>query len=515
MKHTIGLRKEIQENYKMNKTRLTKKAGMFLFLITLVILSSGLMSAGDCTIKGYTIDDSGDGIGGATVHINTENPGGSYETTSDTETFLGYYLKGFTCEPGSTTYNIVAYNDSHYGEKSGTVSEETEYTDVVINQTFPEDTNPPKYFNVQDNVDVLGDSGRVVEGTDVETSVLWKDNVSNLGRISLYSNITGDPDYLYAVCDITDKNVSWCNRSIDVSGKAGETICWKQYGEDMRENKNETMVIEDNCFYVDYDFTQDSVKLESPEDGKTGLGAEVELSVNVTNPNGDNMDVSFYDSSGRLIGSESNVENGSSVTTTWSGLQGETNYEWYVNVSDDLKTGTSEMWSFTTKYIEPEDEGDWGGSAVFKPTKEELEEGYKKNFLKGWRIIFEIENKTYESEIRSVGQEGVSFVLNKEVLTMQEDETRKIDLNDDGYYDLKIESTNLEPYRGSGAMDMEFTSISEEIPSEEEPGQEEEAGTGREGEEPIKEDKSYWFYYLIGGIIIIGLVVWFVLRKKV
>ncbi len=60
-------------------------------------------------------------------------------------------------------------------------------------------------------------------------------------------------------------------------------------------------------------------------------------------------------------------------------------------------------------------------------------------------------------------------------------------------------------------VELEYKSINEEIPSEEEPGQEEEVKDT--GEEETSE-KSYWYLYLIGGIIIIGLIVWFVYKKK-
>ncbi|HKL24409.1 MAG TPA: LPXTG cell wall anchor domain-containing protein [Candidatus Nanoarchaeia archaeon] len=60
-------------------------------------------------------------------------------------------------------------------------------------------------------------------------------------------------------------------------------------------------------------------------------------------------------------------------------------------------------------------------------------------------------------------------------------------------------------------VELEYKSINEEIPSEEEPGQEEEVEDT--GEEETSE-KSYWYLYLIGGIIIIGLIVWFVYKKK-
>ena len=74
------------------------------------------------------------------------------------------------------------------------------------------------------------------------------------------------------------------------------------------------------------------------------------LTVTVTDPDGTPMDVTFYDNaSGDPIGSVTGVFSGDTASVTWSGLQPETDYEWYVVVDDGVDTVISEVWSFTTQ----------------------------------------------------------------------------------------------------------------------------------------------------------------------
>ncbi len=90
-----------------------------------------------------------------------------------------------------------------------------------------------------------------------------------------------------------------------------------------------------------------------PIDNSTdiSLSAPVTLKVNVTDPDGDNMDVSFYDASDdSLIGTDTNVANDSTSSIDWTNLNSGTKYEWYVVAYDGELIRTSETWSFITNY---------------------------------------------------------------------------------------------------------------------------------------------------------------------
>ncbi|MFP4523686.1 MAG: DUF2341 domain-containing protein, partial [Candidatus Woesearchaeota archaeon] len=97
----------------------------------------------------------------------------------------------------------------------------------------------------------------------------------------------------------------------------------------------------------------DKPSLNAPPDGGSGLSIPVVLNVTVTDPDGQTMDVSFYDASDdSQIGlTQTGVANGSWASVTWSGLSGLTTYEWYANVSDGYYTNTSSSWNFTTSAL--------------------------------------------------------------------------------------------------------------------------------------------------------------------
>jgi hypothetical protein len=88
-----------------------------------------------------------------------------------------------------------------------------------------------------------------------------------------------------------------------------------------------------------------------PSDGATGIVLNPALRVDVIDPDGDSMDVTFYEGSDdSVIGTVTDIPSGGTATTTWSGLAYETTYSWYA-IADDNIAGTtqSSTWSFTTE----------------------------------------------------------------------------------------------------------------------------------------------------------------------
>ncbi|MFX0062686.1 MAG: C25 family cysteine peptidase, partial [Candidatus Hermodarchaeota archaeon] len=87
----------------------------------------------------------------------------------------------------------------------------------------------------------------------------------------------------------------------------------------------------------------------SPSNGATGVSTSPTLSVTVSDPDNDSMDVSFYNASDdSLIGTDLGVPDEGTASFTWSGLAEGTSYSWYVIVNDGTYTTTSSTWSFTT-----------------------------------------------------------------------------------------------------------------------------------------------------------------------
>ena len=90
----------------------------------------------------------------------------------------------------------------------------------------------------------------------------------------------------------------------------------------------------------------------SPSNNAVGVSLNPTLRVYVSDPDNDDMDVYFYDSSDTLIGSKSNVDSGSFASVQWNGRSYNTDYYWYVNVSDSeyqTRGPSSSYWHFKTR----------------------------------------------------------------------------------------------------------------------------------------------------------------------
>jgi len=86
-----------------------------------------------------------------------------------------------------------------------------------------------------------------------------------------------------------------------------------------------------------------------PADASSNISVDYgTLSCSVSDPDADDLDVSFYWVNGTLIGTDSDVTSGSRASASISALTNNTNYEWYVNVTDGTYIVTSAVWDFTT-----------------------------------------------------------------------------------------------------------------------------------------------------------------------
>jgi subtilisin family serine protease len=85
----------------------------------------------------------------------------------------------------------------------------------------------------------------------------------------------------------------------------------------------------------------------NPSDNATGVSTNPILSVDVSDPDGDMMDVYFYDSSDTLIGTDTGVSSGGTASISWLGLSEDITYQWYAIADDGQDTTQSATWSFT------------------------------------------------------------------------------------------------------------------------------------------------------------------------
>ena len=159
----------------------------------------------------------------------------------------------------------------------------------------------------------------------------------------------------------------------------------------------------------------------------------------------------------------------------------------------------------TPSTLEDTEETSSGGYPTYHPTQEQITEGYSKLMAKNWKVQFTIKNNTYTAIVNSVDSENKTLEIEleevNETIKLGENETKKIDLNDDGYYDLQISVNFIDSYNNAN---MTFKEIHEEIPAEK---QEEKQAPSKIKEKEIKD----WMW-IVGGIILL-VFIGFVIRK--
>jgi len=93
----------------------------------------------------------------------------------------------------------------------------------------------------------------------------------------------------------------------------------------------------------------------SPEDGEDNVGLKITLNVSVYDPDGEMMDVYFYNASGALLGVDKNVFSGKWATCNFY-QPFATTFAWYAVANDSRLENQSIYWFFTTRQRPPENE---------------------------------------------------------------------------------------------------------------------------------------------------------------
>ena len=124
------------------------------------------------------------------------------------------------------------------------------------------------------------------------------------------------------------------------------------------------------------------------------------------------------------------------------------------------------------------------GYPIFKPTQEQLEpgqlgEGYEKNLMKNWEIEFEFNNKTHTIKLDDIINKTAIITVSSEPVTfnLTVNETKKLDLDDDNYYDLQIFLKDISDYEADLVVKL------------------------------IHEEKSKWWLLVVVALVIIIIIV--------
>jgi len=181
---------------------------------------------------------------------------------------------------------------------------------------------------------------------------------------------------------------------------------------------------------------------------------------------------------------------------------------------------TSSAGTFTTECTAEDDAGNSASSSIsytvsrtsggsgyptFKPSQKQLKEGYKKSLREKWKIEFEFNNETYTITLEEITNKTVvmnmSRRLSYETFTLDINETKKFNLNDDEYYDLKVFLKNIKSYY---EIDLVLKFIHEETNEEEE----------IEKEEELDEKLKFEVWLVFGLIAVILIISGIVMYKR-
>jgi len=281
------------------------------------------------------------------------------------------------------------------------------------------------------------------------------------------------------------KSSSICARGLSLgSTDSTHNVTTYNYGLESERNFNITIVNKTFSYANDGTRTENSVTLN-----------------NLWNFSVDDLDVTFtmpYSGSCTYTASEGTVTN----SDTGTGCE--------VIVTLDLNAYQTKTISVSPIITSTEETTPSGGTTTYSPSSEQLEEGYSKLLRKTQKVQFIINEETYTAVINSVN------VINKKVeieiegegilVELSEGSVGKIDLNDDGYYDLQISCKEV---RINGYADLEFKEIHEEIPAEEKEEQ--------ESPSKVEEIKIKNWMWISGGtilLIVVGIVIRRLLKKS-
>lgn len=161
-----------------------------------------------------------------------------------------------------------------------------------------------------------------------------------------------------------------------------------------------------------------------------------------------------------------------------------------------------DMQKYTTPEEDVEEElSSGGGFPHYHPTKADLQKGYLKLMAKDWKIKFKMHNENHELKVNEVKHDSVTITISSEQFTFNlfVNETKKININKDDYYDLSVLLKGIKKSRA----DLFIKSINESIFKEDKSVQQE--------DDLIKKKiKNYQFIYMIIGIILFfGLTIFF------
>ena len=144
------------------------------------------------------------------------------------------------------------------------------------------------------------------------------------------------------------------------------------------------------------------------------------------------------------------------------------------------------------------------GYPTFTSNQSQLEEGYTKSLYVGWEIEFEFENETHTIILKDIINKTAIITLSSAIQTfnLTANETKKLDLNADRFYDLQISAETITDLKA----DLILQSIHEKVLVEE----------SNQSTSPEKTNKEIpWQLIIFLVFSLIGFIVIILIIKKV
>lgn len=182
-------------------------------------------------------------------------------------------------------------------------------------------------------------------------------------------------------------------------------------------------------------------------------------------------------------------------------------YSWYVNCTDSLGNIGNSTTNFFT-IIEPVVVSSGSGSPVLYIHAQSLVNGYSKVLMPRWQIKFKLGSDNHSMYLNNVSNKSATFTIfsTPQVVSLNVGEERKLSLTNSSYYDLYVKLNSV--YQSKANFTIK--SINETVYVAPTPIVQNNTVTNVTPEK----QRSYVVEYIIGGLFIVGLVIFIIYGKN-
>ncbi len=241
---------------------------------------------------------------------------------------------------------------------------------------------------------------------------------------------------------------------------------WNCVSEDSSNNSISSI----SNYSISYDSIAPTVSLVSPTSGYSATGTQsIAFQYNVS----DNSSITSCSLflNGNSVSTESSITLNSQNEISYSVSPG--SYSWIISCEDSAgNEGNSSPYSLTINTVTSSSSssgggssssGGGGGSSEIILSETQIIEGYTKDLFKNSEVSFPVNGESQKIIIKNISNNSVSLSVSNNILDLKLNEIRKLDLNNDNYYDLEIWVLNLT----STKAEIRIKEIYEAIPTKE------------------------------------------------